>query len=72
MKVVLFCGGLGLRMGEMSALTPNPMVDVGGRPILWHIMKYFAHFGHRDFIICLGHKADAIKPYFLTYKEATH
>jgi len=70
MKVVLFCGGFGLRMGELSARIPKPMVDVGGRPILWHIMKYYAHHGHRDFVICLGHQADVIKQYFLHYNEA--
>lgn len=70
MKVVLFCGGLGLRMGENSTLIPKPLVPVGSRPILWHIMKYYAHFGHTDFIICLGHQAEAIKHYFLTYNEA--
>jgi glucose-1-phosphate cytidylyltransferase len=70
MKVVLFCGGLGLRMGEGSARIPKPMVPVGNRPILWHIMKYYAFFGHTDFIICLGHQAEAIKQYFLNYNEA--
>jgi glucose-1-phosphate cytidylyltransferase len=70
MKVVLFCGGLGLRMGEESVRTPKPMVPVGSRPILWHIMKYFAHFGHKDFIICLGHQPEVIKEYFLKYNEA--
>jgi glucose-1-phosphate cytidylyltransferase len=69
-KVVIFCGGLGLRMGEMTVRTPKPMVRVGGRPILWHIMKYYAHFGHTDFVICLGHQAEVIKEYFLTYNEA--
>jgi len=69
MKVVLFCGGLGLRLREAGAL-PKPMVAVGYRPILWHVMKYYAHFGYNDFILCLGYKADAIKRYFLDYKEA--
>ena len=54
MKVVLFCGGLGLRMREASERTPKPMVPVGNRPILWHLMKYYAHFGHTEFILCLG------------------
>ena len=67
MRVVLFCGGLGLRMGEESARTPKPMVRVGAQPILWHIMKYYAHFGHRDFIICLGYKGYLIKEYFANY-----
>ena len=70
MKVVLFCGGRGLRMGEMTALTPKPMVRVGSRPIIWHIMRYYAHYGHTEFVICLGHQAEAIKQYFLTYNEA--
>jgi len=70
MKVVLFCGGQGLRLGEQSENTPKPMVPIGYRPILWHLMKYYAHFGHREFILCLGHRADVIKHYFLNYNEA--
>lgn len=70
MKVVLFCGGLGLRMREASERIPKPMVPIGNRPILWHVMRYFAHFGHTDFILCLGHKAEVVKEYFLTYQEA--
>jgi glucose-1-phosphate cytidylyltransferase len=70
MKVVLFCGGLGLRMLEASARIPKPMVPIGTRPVLWHVMKYFAHFGHKDFVLCLGHKAEVIKDFFLTYNEA--
>jgi len=70
MKVVLFCGGLGLRMSDGSGSIPKPMVTIGNRPILWHIMKYYAHFGHKDFIICLGHRAEAIKDFFLNYNEA--
>ena len=70
MKVVLFCGGLGLRLREHAESLPKPMVSVGHRPILWHIMKYYAHHGHKDFILCLGYKADAIKSYFLDYDEA--
>ena len=65
MKVVLFCGGLGLRLRDYSAQVPKPMVPVGHRPIIWHLMKYYAHFGHCDFILCLGHKADSIESYFL-------
>jgi glucose-1-phosphate cytidylyltransferase len=68
MKVVLFCGGLGLRIRDVENL-PKPMVPIGYRPLLWHVMKYYAHFGHKDFILCLGHKADAIKSYFLDYNE---
>ena len=70
MKVVLFCGGLGLRMREASERVPKPMVPIGGRPILWHVMKYFAHFGHTRFVICLGYKGEVIKEFFLTYNEA--
>jgi len=69
-KVVLFCGGQGLRMREASELAPKPMIPVGNRPILWHVMKYFAHFGFNDFVLCLGYKAEVIKHFFLTYSEA--
>jgi glucose-1-phosphate cytidylyltransferase len=69
MKVVLFCGGLGMRMREYSEALPKPMVPIGYRPILWHVMKYYAHYGHKDFILCLGYKADVIKKYFLEYDE---
>ena len=69
MKVVLFCGGFGLRMRSHPDDVPKPMVRIGYRPILWNIMKYYAHFGHRDFILCLGWKADVIKRYFLDYDE---
>src|SRR2546422_3922782 len=70
MKVVLFCGGLGTRMREYSETVPKPMVDIGYRPILWHLMKYYAHFGHTDFILCLGYKGNVIKDYFLHYDES--
>jgi glucose-1-phosphate cytidylyltransferase len=69
-KVVLFCGGLGLRLREYSESLPKPMVTVGDRPILWHVMKYYAHHGYKDFVLCLGYRADAIKEYFLNYEEA--
>lgn len=69
MKVVLFCGGLGMRLREYSEAVPKPMVTIGYRPILWHVMKYYAHFGHKDFILCLGWKADVVKNYFLKYDE---
>ncbi len=69
MKVVLFCGGLGMRLREFSEEIPKPMVPIGYRPILWHLMKYYAHFGHKDFVLCLGYRADAIKNYFLNYDE---
>jgi glucose-1-phosphate cytidylyltransferase len=70
MKVVLFCGGLGIRMGEATQRVPKPMIPIGGRPILWHIMRYYASWGHKEFILCLGYRAEAIKEYFLTYNEA--
>ena len=69
MKVVLFCGGFGMRMREYSESVPKPMVRIGNRPILWHIMKYYAHYGHKDFILCLGWKDTVIKDYFLQYNE---
>jgi glucose-1-phosphate cytidylyltransferase len=69
MKVVLFCGGLGTRLREYGDHIPKPLVPIGYRPVLWHVMKYYAHFGHKDFILCLGYKADCIKEYFLNYKE---
>jgi glucose-1-phosphate cytidylyltransferase len=69
MKVVLFCGGLGTRIREYPEPVPKPMITIGYRPILWHLMKYYAHYGHKDFILCLGYKADAIKNYFLNYDE---
>jgi glucose-1-phosphate cytidylyltransferase len=69
MKVVLFCGGFGMRIREAGESVPKPMVNVGNQPILWHIMKYYAHFGHNDFILCLGYRADVIKNYFLNYNE---
>ena len=69
LKVVLFCGGLGMRLRDFSDTVPKPMVTLGYRPILWHVMKYYAHFGHKDFILCLGYKGDVIKDYFLNYDE---
>jgi glucose-1-phosphate cytidylyltransferase len=69
MKVVLFCGGMGMRMREYSESIPKPMVPIGYRPIIWHVMKYYAHYGHKDFILCLGYKADVIKNYFRHYDE---
>jgi glucose-1-phosphate cytidylyltransferase len=68
MKVVLLCGGLGTRIREETEFRPKPMVEVGGRPILWHIMKYFAHFGFCDFVLCLGYRGAMIKDYFLNYE----
>jgi len=69
MKVVLFCGGLGTRLRELTGEIPKPMVKIGYRPILWYLMKYYAHFGHKDFILCLGYRADVIKQFFLNYEE---
>jgi len=69
MKVVLFCGGLGTRLREYSETVPKPMVNIGYRPIIWHLMKYYAHFGHTEFILCLGYRGDLIKQYFLNYDE---
>jgi glucose-1-phosphate cytidylyltransferase len=67
MKVVILCGGLGTRLREETEYRPKPMVPIGGRPILWHIMKTFAHYGHKDFILCLGYKGEVIKDYFRNY-----
>ena len=69
MKVVLFCGGLGMRIREAGENVPKPMVTIGYRPILWHVMKYYAHYGHKDFVLCLGYRGDVIKNYFLNYSE---
>lgn len=69
MKVVLFCGGLGMRLKGYSEDIPKPMVPVGQRPILWHVMKYYAYFGHKEFILCLGYGAASIKSFFLEYQE---
>ena len=69
MKVVLFCGGLGMRLREYSETLPKPMVEIGYRPILWHLMKYYAFYGHKEFILCLGYRGDVIKNYFLKYEE---
>jgi glucose-1-phosphate cytidylyltransferase len=68
MKVVLLAGGLGTRLREETEFRPKPMVAIGGRPILWHIMKSYAHYGHREFIVCLGYKGDVIRDYFLNYE----
>jgi len=69
-KVVLFCGGLGMRMRDYSECIPKPMVPIGSRPILWHVMRYYAHYGHKDFILCLGYRGETIKSFFLNYNEA--
>ena len=67
MKVVIFCGGLGTRLREETEFRPKPMVPIGERPILWHIMKNYAHYGHKDFVLCLGYKGEVIKEYFRNY-----
>lgn len=72
MKTVLFCGGLGTRIKEYSESIPKPMIPVGEKPILWHLMHYYSQYGHRDFLLCLGYKANVIKEYFLQYRPQTY
>jgi glucose-1-phosphate cytidylyltransferase len=67
-KVVILCGGLGTRLREETEFRPKPMVEIGGRPILWHIMKMYAHHGFHDFVLCLGYRGNTIKDYFLNYE----
>src|SRR5699024_4342721 len=69
MKVVLFAGGMGMRMREFSESLPKPMVPIGSRPVIWRLMKYYAHYGHTEFIVCLGYEGEVIKEYFLGSKE---
>ena len=69
MKVVLFCGGLGTRLRDYSDSLPKPLVEIGSRPIIWHLMRYYAHYGHKDFVLCLGYKGSSIKSYFQNYDE---
>src|SRR5215831_2905675 len=69
MKVVILAGGLGTRLSEETEVKPKPMVEVGGRPILWHIMKHYAHHGFDEFLVALGYKGDVIKRYFLEYSH---
>lgn len=69
MKVVLFCGGFGTRLREHSDTIPKPLVNVGYRPIIWHLMRYYAHYGHNEFILALGYRGDLIREYFLNYNE---
>src|SRR5690349_7633009 len=68
MKTVILCGGVGTRLREETEFRPKPLVDIGGRPILWHIMKLYAHHGFRDFVLCLGYRGNMIKEYFLNYE----
>src|SRR3954447_210254 len=71
MKVVIFCGGLGMRIRTGPGSLPKPMMPIGSPPVLWHLMRYSAHFGHTEFILCLGYGAHAVKDYFLDYREAS-
>jgi glucose-1-phosphate cytidylyltransferase len=68
MKVVILCGGMGMRMRDHQEVVPKPLVRIGSRPILWHLMKYYAHFGHKDFILCLGYQREAFIDFFLNYR----
>src|SRR5436309_9743971 len=68
-KCIILCGGLGTRLREETELRPKPMVEIGGRPILWHIMKIYAHYGFTEFVLCLGYKGDVIRDYFLNYES---
>ena len=68
LDVVILCGGLGTRLREETEFKPKPMVEIGGRPILWHIMRHYYHYGARNFVLCLGYQGDAIRDYFLNYK----
>ena len=68
MKVIILAGGLGTRLSEYTDLIPKPMVRIGGKPILWHIMNSYAKYGYKDFYIALGYKADIVKDYFLNYR----
>jgi glucose-1-phosphate cytidylyltransferase len=70
MKVVLFCGGLGMRLREYSDRIPKPLAEIGQRPLIWHLMRYYAHYGHKDFVLCLGYGGAQIKNYFLNYDES--
>jgi glucose-1-phosphate cytidylyltransferase len=72
MKTVLFCGGLGTRIRDVSESIPKPMIPIGDKPILWHLMHYYSQYGHKDFILCLGYKANVVKEYFLNYKPQTY
>jgi len=70
-KVVLFCGGYGMRMRDGVTLAPKPMAMIGHRPLIWHVMRYYAHYGHDDFVLCLGYGAEHVKEYFLRYDETS-
>lgn len=72
MKTILFCGGLGTRIRDVSESIPKPMIPIGDKPILWHLMRYYSQFGHKDFVLCLGYKANVVKEFFLNYKPQTY
>ena len=67
MKVIILCGGMGSRLREETEYKPKPMVEIGGKPILWHIMKHYSHYGYKEFILALGYKGDYIRNYFLNF-----
>ena len=69
MKVVIFCGGKGMRMRDFDQRTPKPLAPIGQRPVIWHVMKYYAYYGHTDFVLCLGYGSQEIKNYFINYQE---
>lgn len=71
MKVAILCGGLGTRIRDVSADLPKPMIPIGEMPILWHVMRHYAHFGHDEFVLLLGHRGEVIKDYFLNYRSRT-
>ena len=72
MKVILFCGGLGTRIRDFSESIPKPMIPIGDQPILWHLMDYYSQYGHKDFILCLGYKANVIKEFFLSHRPQAY
>src|SRR5205809_8036696 len=71
MKVVILAGGMGTRLSEETEMKPKPMVEVGGRPLLWHIMQHYSHYGFNEFVICLGYKGEYIKRYIMDYAKLT-
>ncbi|WP_299489195.1 glucose-1-phosphate cytidylyltransferase [Acaryochloris sp. IP29b_bin.137] len=70
MKIIILCGGFGTRIRDVADEIPKPMIPIGGKPIIWHIMKYYAHWGYQDFILCLGYKGESIKHFFLNYESS--
>lgn len=69
MKVIILAGGLGTRISEETSIRPKPMVEIGGKPIIWHVMRHYAHFGYTDFVVCCGYKGEVLKDYFLNYRR---